>query len=276
MRLVSAEFEQFVVRHFGAEGRAWLDGLPERVERYRREWQLEIGRFLPGGLMSCCLAVRLPTGGPAVLKLSGAWTPAEPEAVALRHWSGGPAPFLMRADDDGNALLMERIVPGERFAGGTSDRDIESVARLIALLHAPAVSEADTRRLLKLADVVEREIATAGAEAKARSSSEAVELRPRLEQARWRVAELLGAWSGEDVLLHGDLESRNVLRCCRRGVVAIDPLPCLGDPAYDAGYWLASAIEPDNRERVAGALSRCIGLDADRVALWASVVALDC
>jgi streptomycin 6-kinase len=156
VRLVSAEFEHFIARHFGARGRAWLDLLPERVERYRREWELEIERFLPGGLMACSVAVRLSGGGSAVLKLSGPWTPTEREAVALRRWNGGPAPALIRADDDGDALLLERILPGDRFEGTKSHEDIENIAVLIALLHAPAVSENDTRRLPRLAEVIEQ------------------------------------------------------------------------------------------------------------------------
>ena len=275
VRLVSAEFEQFVARHFGAQGRAWLDGLPERVERYRRDWRLETECFLPGGLMACCLAVRLSSGGSAVLKLSGPWTPAELECVALRHWNGGPAPCLIRADPGGNALLLERIVPGAQFDGGTSREDVASVARLIGSLHVLAPSDGDVRRLPSLADVVERQIATVGAEARARSAAEADELRPRLERARRRVASLLGGWAGEERLLHGDLENRNILRCHKRGLVAIDPLPCVGDPAYDAGYWIGSEVEPGLREGTGRVLAGCLDLDPDRVKSWASVVALD-
>jgi streptomycin 6-kinase len=75
--------------------------------------------------------------------------------------------------------------------------------------------------------------------------------------------------------LHGDLESKNILRCRKRGLVAIDPLPCVGDPAYDAGYWLASVVESHFREDTGRVLSRQLGLDAGRVASWTAVVALD-
>jgi streptomycin 6-kinase len=32
----------------------------------------------------------------------------------------------------------------------------------------------------------------------------------------------------------GELENKNILVCQKRGLVVIDPLPCIGDPAYDA------------------------------------------
>ncbi len=44
--LNSADFERFVVRHFGTRGRAWLDQLPARVERYARFWQFGIEHHL--------------------------------------------------------------------------------------------------------------------------------------------------------------------------------------------------------------------------------------
>ena len=81
--LYSLDFERFVARHFGAQGRAWLDRLPARVEHYVRVWQLELEQHLAGGLMSCCLAVRTLDGTSAVLKLDGPWTPAQPEIRAL-------------------------------------------------------------------------------------------------------------------------------------------------------------------------------------------------
>jgi streptomycin 6-kinase len=76
-------------------------------------------------------------------------------------------------------------------------------------------------------------------------------------------------------LLHGDLENKNILRCGKRGLVAIDPLPCIGDPAYDAGYWLASAVDQGGRDEASIRLSASLGLDPARVRAWAAVVALE-
>src|SRR5438067_2358667 len=80
------QLTRFIRRHFGPLGSAWLERLPELIERYRAEWELEVEGFLPGGLMSCWLAVRTKQRDAAVLKLCGPWTPARPEAVALRVW----------------------------------------------------------------------------------------------------------------------------------------------------------------------------------------------
>ena len=66
--------------------------------------------------------MRMSSGDAAVLKLSGPGTPAEPEAVAHRHWNAGPAPFLIGADHDGDALLLDRLmrsIPRRSYMRGT-------------------------------------------------------------------------------------------------------------------------------------------------------------
>jgi streptomycin 6-kinase len=131
------------------------------------------------------------------------------------------------------------------------------------------------RLLPSLASVVESQVQTVGDEAAARSTEEATELQPRLEHARARAATLMTSPPDRLWLLHGDLENKNILRCRRRGLVAIDPLPCIGDSAYDAGYWLASVVEEGARDELSIRLSASLGLDPARVRAWAAVVALE-
>ena len=72
-------------------------------------------------------------------------------------------------------------------------------------------------------------------------------------------------------LVHGNLHPGNVLRGGPgRGVVAIDPRPCLGDPAFDAVDWVlasgdAEAAVRNRIDRLAGYLDE---VDADRVWAW--------
>ncbi|MGH2371181.1 MAG: aminoglycoside phosphotransferase family protein, partial [Chloroflexota bacterium] len=66
------------------------------------------------------------------------------------------------------------------------------------------------------------------------------------------------------VLLHGDFHPRNVLRS-ERGWLAIDPLPRLGDPSFDAATFLKD--EPVNVARV-DALSDRLGLEPQRMRCW--------
>ena len=77
----------------------------------------------------------------------------------------------------------------------------------------------------------------------------------------------------QPVIVHGDFDWRNLLRCRERGVVAIDPLACVGDPAYDAGYWAYAAGDSGRRARTAE-IADALGLDVLRVRAWCAVVAV--
>jgi streptomycin 6-kinase len=64
-----------------------------------------------------------------------------------------------------------------------------------------------------------------------------------------------------------------VVRCNRRVLCAIDPIPCAGDPAYDAATWVHAGGRPGRRARF-DELSHATGLDAERLRDWCGVVAV--
>jgi streptomycin 6-kinase len=91
---------------------------------------------------------------------------------------------------------------------------------------------------------------------------------------RWR---LRVATDGPARLLHGDLHAGNVLRAeGGRGLVAIDPRPCLGDPAFDAVDWVLAAGggEQAVRQRIDWLANHAAGPDPDRVWAWCRVMAV--
>ena len=99
-------FRSFVARHLGAEGRAWLDGLPALVSEVAADWELELGEELTGGLLAYVAAARTGEGADVVLKVAGPWDRPRDEVACLRAWAGGPAPRLVRADETRGALLV--------------------------------------------------------------------------------------------------------------------------------------------------------------------------
>lgn len=248
--LVHETFRSFVARQLGEEGRAWLDGLPALVGAIADEWKLELGPELVGGV----LGFVCETDGNRVLKAAGPWDRPQEEIEALRLWDGGPAPRLLRADPVRGALLLERLRPGRRAV----DAGADEVAALLARLHVrpwPGLRSLDA--------VARRRIARAVEQGRTKAD--------RAERALAAV-EHLAADSPPPVLLHGDFDDRNLLRCAERGLAAIDPLPCAGDPAYDAAYWAHANGRPGVRER-RGAIAAATGLDPARVSLWGEVVA---
>jgi streptomycin 6-kinase len=213
------------------------------------EWELELGRELTGGVLAFVCEV----DGDRVLKVAGRWDRPADEIRALRRWAGGPAPRLLRADGARGALLLERVRPATRAADATAGE----VAALLGRLH---VEPWPGLRLL--ADVARRRVRRAVEQGRAR---------PGAAAAAQAAIDRLSRAAPSPVLLHGDLDDRNVLRDDARGLVAIDALPCAGDPAYDAACWAHANRRPGRLARIR-AIAAAAGLDEGRVAAWADVV----
>jgi streptomycin 6-kinase len=248
--LVHETFRSFVARQLGGEGRAWLDALPSLVAAVAGEWELELGPELPGGVLAFVCAA----GDDQVLKVAGPWDRPADENAALRRWAGGPSPRLLRADPGRGVLLLERIRPGGRAARAAP----KEVAALLARLHVPPWPS-----LRPLGGEARRRVERAVEQG--RASAE------RADRALHALAELEHD-TPPPVLLHGDLDERNLLRCDTRGLAAIDPLPCAGDPAYDAAHWAHANGRPGVAERRA-AIAAAADLDPERVRRWGEVVA---
>jgi streptomycin 6-kinase len=76
------------------------------------------------------------------------------------------------------------------------------------------------------------------------------------------------------VLLHGDLHLANVLDGGpARGLVAIDPRACTGDPCFDAVDYLLDGAGGDGVEARCTALAVASGLDVDRLRAWCRAIA---
>jgi streptomycin 6-kinase len=161
--------------------------------------------------------------------------------------------MVLRADESLHALLLERIVPGTHPDPG----EAPDVARVLRAIHVPAPGG-----LPPLRDTVQRRLTWASDEG--RASKE------KLAWAMTTVAELERT-APHGVLLHGDFDERNLLVCDRRGLCAIDPLPCVGDPAYDVAYWVHANRRSGRRARL-DAIVAATGLPRERVRDWAGVV----
>jgi streptomycin 6-kinase len=83
----------------------------------------------------------------------------------------------------------------------------------------------------------------------------------------------LCATAGRAVLLHGDFLDKNVLRS-GTGHVAIDPVPGVGDPCADIGFFAACRQPASGVWERADALARRTGDDPERAVRWAAVWAV--
>jgi streptomycin 6-kinase len=85
-----------------------------------------------------------------------------------------------------------------------------------------------------------------------------------------RLAMELASDAVPTVLLHADLNPGNLLDGgSERGLVAIDPAPCIGDPAFDAtDLVFAAATDPDEIESYIGDFATAIRVAPERLLSW--------
>jgi streptomycin 6-kinase len=256
---------------FGKEIDPWLDDVPAVLATIRERWALKFGTLIPQGSMSVVIRCDTADGRSAVLKIAPDRERLGTEAAALATWATPHVPSVYAVDAAVGALLTEAIEPGGMLRDASRYPSIESVADLVSSLHTHGSSSTAfpplTRRIAYLFDSWARQ---------RHLHPELVELVPEdlFERGRGFAARL-AAQRSPTVLLHGDLTPVKVLDGGGgRGLVAIDPAPCLGDPAYDAIdllVWQAGDIT--TIEARADVLATAIGVDAARLLDWCVAIA---
>jgi streptomycin 6-kinase len=239
---------------------------------------VEFDSLIPRGSMSVVIRCRMTDGRPAVLKVSPDRTRLANEAAALDRWATVHTPSVLAVDGSVGALLIEAIEPGTPLADSPTYPDTESVAELLTALHTTGVPDPSYP---SLAHHIEYLFNSGTKPYKRRP--ELVDVVPPVLYERGRqLATRLVEPVSPTALLHGDLTPVNILDGGnQRGLVAIDPAPCLGDDlAYEAiDLLLWQADDADLIAARAEELAPAIDVDARRLLDWciacAGMVALE-
>jgi streptomycin 6-kinase len=183
------------------------------------------------------------------------------EIEGLRFWNGDPTVWLLEADDDLGAMLLERCEPGTALRTLPELEQDVVVARLLRRLwRRPSAAPHPFRPLSAM-------IAYWSEETKTQVEHWRDE---GLVREGLRLFEELSRGTTEHVLLATDLHAGNVLRARREPWLVIDPKPFVGDPAYDATQHLRNCdvrlrSDPDGTIRHFADL---LGIDGDRIRMW--------
>ena len=232
------------------------------------QWQLSIGDAFPDASASLTLRTTRADGEPVVLKLQYPHREAEHEAEALAHWDGNGAVRLLAHDPDRHALLLELCEPGTPLFGLDQDAALEVLVELLPRLWQPS-----DRAFISLADEAAHWAATLpDLWARAGRPFERDLLAAALE-----TTDELTATQGEQVLLHQDLHTGNVLSAAREPWLVIDPKPLLGEREFGLAPIVRGAELGHSREHVLhrlDRLSRELGLDRRRACGWTFVQTL--
>jgi streptomycin 6-kinase len=265
------ELRRRLRRRYGSAIDARLDELPAVLEDLAERWSVEWDTVIQQGSMSVVIRCRTADGRPAVLKVSPERERVAGEAAALAGWRTPHVPAVLAVDERVGALMVEAIEPGTPLAEAAGYPTTERLCSLLTSLHAAGVPDPCYRpvadRVASLFD----------------SSRTLYERKPELvelvspelyERSRERALQL-AADTSSTVLLHGDITPVNVLDGGEeRGLVAIDPAPCLGDPAFDAiDLVLWRAEDADTIAAHAAALAPAAGADPGRLLDWCAVFA---
>ena len=248
---------------FGPEAAAWIGDFGALVGELCQKWALEPQAVHAGGTGAVVECVSNTGGTRYALKLSPDSTVTEQEAAALTYWTDAPTVVdLVDADANHGAMLLEWLPESTELTADASG--ITDVAGLIGDLYLPrGTLPSDVARARERVEFVfelwDRRRRTL------RDSP--------IDAAGWRRCReaALDMANEGDSLLHGDLHPGNILRTGNgRRIVAIDPRPCIGDPAMDLAdlAMTGAGSEAAIRRRCRQLADLADPIDADRLWLW--------
>jgi streptomycin 6-kinase len=217
--------------------------------------------------MSVVIRCGMPDARSAVLKVSPDRDRLVNEAAALDRWTTVHTPSVLAVDEGVGALLIEAIEPGTPLIESLNYPDMGTTADLLTSLHANGVPDPSYPPL-------EHHVAYLfnSRTRPYERDPELLELIPpeRYERGR-QLATRLAERVPPTALLHGDPTPSNILDGgAQRGLVAIDPAPCLDDDvafeAIDLLLWQAD--DADTITARASALAPAIGADTSHLLEW--------
>jgi streptomycin 6-kinase len=256
---------------FGGEVEAWFDQLPGLLSALAQRWHFELGSPIPRGSMSVVFHCRMADGRPAVLKASPDRTRLAFEAAALDAWHTIHTPAVIALDERLGALLMEAIEPGTPLVVSSTYPGVASIAELLSSLHGSPLP----RRSYRTVEEHARYLFESSVRLYEWHPQISAVVPPELYERGRTLARRLARDDFPTVLLHGDLTPSNILDGGpERGLVAIDPAPCLGDAAFDAvdlTLWQADDLETIQAR--AERLAAVSELESRRVLAWCSAFA---
>ncbi|MFF1394633.1 aminoglycoside phosphotransferase family protein [Streptomyces sp. NPDC058287] len=244
----------------GEPGRAFIAGLPARVEEFVERWDLRVDGPAMHGMAALVLPVVRGDGTPAAVKFQILDKETEGEPVALRVWDGDGAVRLLDHDDATGTMLLERLDSGRML---DSVEDSRQAVLVIAELLARLTSGPAPQEMRRLSDIAASMLAQVPSALAAVPGAADRALLADCAAAVREVADEAG-----DRLLHWDLHFENVLAAEREPWLAIDPKPLAGDPGFDLKPAIDNRFDADEVVWRFDAMSGVLGLDRERARAW--------
>jgi streptomycin 6-kinase len=246
----------------GLTYRDWLERVPDLLEAAAAPWGLTLGEAYPQGAAGHVVRALLPDGTPAALKLIFPHREGEHEADALAVWDGDGAVRLLAVDDEGWSMVMERCEPGDLLAHSDPETALDVLAALLPRLWRTVAEPFHT-----LAD----EVAVWLEEIPAAWELAERPIDRELLDETMNALDELSRSQGEEVLLHQDLHTDNVLAAEREPWLVIDPKPLRGEREFSVAPIVRDYVLGHSQGDVVRRLDRLtseLDLDRDRARWW--------
>ncbi|MEU8226195.1 aminoglycoside phosphotransferase family protein [Kribbella sp. NPDC048915] len=224
--MIPEAFVRTTVEREGAAGEAWLAELPAIVDELVQRWNLEREGPWLHGQVGVIVPVRGSGERPAVLKVSFPHPGNVHEPDAFDAWDGRCAVELYERDDARYALLLERVHTTS-LAEYSGDR-APIAGNLLRQLAIPAPN--GLPRMSERAGEWAEQLRKDAAELDHPLPSAVVDAALGVVEDHCR--------EQPETLIHGDFHALNILRADREPWLVVDPKGYVGDPAYDAAFFL--------------------------------------
>lgn len=266
---LTKNFEKTIVSTYGSEGKRWLDGLPELLEKCSTYWNVTVDQSLYHLSYNYITTVRKNDDTVAVLKIG---YPEEKELftemAALRFFDGNFTVRLLDENADLGAMLLEKIKPGTTLKTIQKNNDAEASQIAAPIIRDIPIDVPDHHSFPTVADwikVLQR------IRDKIKNTSITSTMLDRAQDFFLQLEET----KTEDKLLHGDLHHDNILFDDQRGWIAIDPKGVVGDPAFHGArfiqnFWDTTPTESLVKNRIE-TIAYAQRFDSQRIGKWAYV-----
>ncbi|MFE1249634.1 phosphotransferase [Streptomyces sp. NPDC058766] len=268
---VSPECRRRLITHYGPEVSVWLDAVPTLLEEAAERWKLTLGAYHDAGHASVVVMAGTLEGRPLLLKAWADPTRFRNEVTALRLWAGGPTTGVVEAADDLAVAALEMI--GGRPGGDERPpRELQTVAAALQGLHTIGRRQRRPRELSSLTSYLHQEVRP-----RVRRRLESVDVGQWQEHVDAALPALvpLEEDGGRATVLHADLYRENVLFDWLGHPRLIDPLPMVGDAAFDWAFWTVYYELGHGTDARLAAAARISRIPVPVLAPWCRALALD-
>ena len=257
---MNSNLKQNIIKIYGAEGKKWLDSLPEITNKIAQKHNLS-GLTLVNNMTFNYVASGYENDDPIILKIGMNDKALTKEASCLKAFVKHAVAEVIAHDD--NMIIMQRAVPGSTLKAHFPDNDIDATKVLCASikeLHKASIPE--IHNFYHLSELF-------------KTLDQKLDIPDEILGKAKHLKDQLLSTTTKEVLLHGDLHHDNILKNADNWLV-IDPKGFIGDPAFEPAAHLYNPIpellqENQPREIITNRINICsaeLGIDAQRITDW--------